>query len=199
MLVAFTFSGAVARLEARRDLIVREANAIGTAYLRIDVLPGPAQPALREAFRQYLDTRLEVYRHPLDSPASKGALDRSHRLQSAIWSGAVEACRQGGQAVVVLPALNEMIDLTATRAMALRMHPPRTIYVMLCILTLVSALLAGHGLAGSSARNRLHTLGFAAIFAITVFVILDIEYPRQGLIRVDAADQVLVELRATMK
>src|SRR5512147_455234 len=61
LLIAFTFSGAASRFDARRELIVEEANAIGTAYLRLDILPAGAQPALREKFRQYVETRLEVY------------------------------------------------------------------------------------------------------------------------------------------
>ena len=62
LLVAFTFSGAATRFDARRQLVVEEANAIGAAYLRLDVLPAAAQPALRARFREYLDSRLAAYR-----------------------------------------------------------------------------------------------------------------------------------------
>src|SRR3954469_5052213 len=62
LLIAFTFSGAASRFDARRQLIVEEANTIGTAYLRIDLLPAHSQPTLREKFRQYLDARLEIFR-----------------------------------------------------------------------------------------------------------------------------------------
>ncbi len=60
LLIAFTFSGAAARFEARRHLIIEEANDIGTAYLRLDMLPAEAQAALKEKFRQYVDSRLKV-------------------------------------------------------------------------------------------------------------------------------------------
>ena len=62
LVIAFTFSGAASRLDARRNLIVEEVNAIGTAYLRLDILPVDAQPSLRDGFRRYLDARIEVYR-----------------------------------------------------------------------------------------------------------------------------------------
>src|SRR6266508_4142450 len=62
LLLAFTFSGAPGRLDARRKLVAEEANTIGTAYLRLDLLAPESQPAMREQFRQYLDSRLEVYR-----------------------------------------------------------------------------------------------------------------------------------------
>ena len=72
LLVAFTFSGAAARFDTRRQLIVEETNAIGTAYLRLDLLPAEVQPTLRERFRQYLAARLEVYRKLPDMAAARG-------------------------------------------------------------------------------------------------------------------------------
>ena len=96
LLIAFTFSGAATRFEGRRHLIVEEANDIGTAYLRIHLLPASAQPALRELFRQYLDSRLETYRKLPDLAAAKAELERSLKFQGEIWSNAVEACRDSG-------------------------------------------------------------------------------------------------------
>ena len=203
LLIAFTFSGAASRFDARRDLIVQETNAIGTAYLRIDLLPAGAQPALRDLFRRYVDSRLETYRKMPDLRAVKLEFDRSIALQGEIWTQAVAASRLEGAppsaAMLLLPALNDMIDITTTRTMAVRMHPPLVIFAMLCGLGLASALLAGYGMAGGKSRNWLHMIGFAAVMAVAVYVILDIEFPRLGLIRVDAFDQALVELRATMK
>lgn len=202
LLMAFTFSGAASRFDGRRQLVAQEANAIGTAYLRLDLLPPAAQPALKEDFRRYLDARLAMFQNPAESAAAKAGLERSIRLQGLIWAQAVAACRSDVPPQVltlVLPALNEMIDITTTRAMAMNQHPPRVVYFMLGLLSLASALLAGHGMAEGRVRSWVHMLGFAALSAITIFLILDLEYPRLGLIRVDAADQVLVELRATMK
>ena len=61
LLIAFTFSGGASRFESRRQMVTEEANAIGTAYLRIDLLPEASQPVLRQLFREYLDSRLETY------------------------------------------------------------------------------------------------------------------------------------------
>ena len=200
LLMAFTFSGAASRYDGRRQLIVQEANAIGTAYLRLDLLAPQIRDGLRADFRQYLDARLGVFQSAPDSAPSRAALDRSVRLQNAIWSKAVSACKAEAQAppaMLLLPALNELFDITATRAMAAQTHPPLIIYLMLGALTLVGALFAGYSMAEGRA-SRTHLLGFAALFALTIFVILDLEYPRLGLIRVEAADQVLVDLRASM-
>jgi Ca2+/Na+ antiporter len=91
-----------------------------------------------------------------------------------------------------------MIDITTTRTMATQMHPPTIVFVMLFGLALAASLLAGYGMTGSKVRRWFHMLGFALVMAFVVYVILDIEYPRFGLIQVDAFDQALVDLRASM-
>ena len=202
LLIAFTFSGAAARFDARRHLIVEEANAIGTAYLRIDLLPPGTQPELRESFRQYLDARLAVYRALPDVAAAKAELARVTALQGEIWKQAVSACQQTASPstmTLVLSALNEMIDITTTRTVALQTHPPPVIFGMLAGLALASSVLAGYGMSGSKKRSWLHILGFAAMMAVTMYVIFDLEYPRIGFIRIDAFDQVLVDVRQSMK
>ena len=200
LLIAFTFSGAATRLEARRHLIVEEANAIGTAYLRLDLLSADAQKSLKEKFRRYVDLRLEVYKNLSDIDATKDAHARATAIQSEIWSDAVAASQAvfpKPAAMLLLPALNQMIDITTTRKVAAQIHPPSIIFIMLITLALLSALLAGYSMAGS--KSKVHMFVFAAILAITVFVIFDLEYPRLGLIRIDAADQLLVEVRQGMK
>ncbi len=201
LLVAFTFSGSVARFDARRHLVSEEAIRISTAWDRIHLLPASAQPGLRDLFRRYLDSRLETYRNPDDSEATKSAWDHSMKLQEEIWVEGVAAGQAAPTTVasmLFLPAVNQMIDITRTRLMATRMHPPPIVFAMLAAVALVGALLAGFHMAGGKARSWLHTVGFAAVLATTVYVILDIEYPRLGLIRVDAVDEVLIELRRSM-
>lgn len=201
LLLAFTFQGAAARFDVRRGLIVEEANNIGTAWLRIDVLPASAQPAMRELFRQYLDSRLETYRKISDPVAVRAELARTAQLQNEIWQHAIASHRDGTQpvGVLLLPALNQMFDIVTTRAMAIRTHPPLIVFIMLAILALASAFLAGHGMAGSKVRSWLHSIGFALILTITVYVIMDMEFPRLGFVRVDSFDEVLVTLRQGMK
>jgi hypothetical protein len=200
LLIAFTFTGAAARFDARRQLVTEEANDIGTAWLRLDLLPAGGQPALRESFRHYLDTRLEVYQKLPDLDASKAALTRSVALQGEIWTQSVAASREGpsSAAMLLLPALNQMIDITTTRTMASKTHPPLIIFAMLIVLTLVGALFAGYGMAAAKRRSWVHMLGFAFVMAAGVYIIVDLEHPRLGLIRVHTADQVLVELRQSM-
>jgi hypothetical protein len=201
LLIAFTFSGAASRFETRRQLVTEEANNIGTAWLRLDLLPPSAQPVLRDNFRRYADSRLEVYAKLPDLDAAHAALGQSSALQQEIWRLAVAACREApSQAtMLLLPALNQMFDITTTRTMAAKTHQPMIIFAMLIVLTLVSALLAGYGMAAAKRPSWVHMLGFAFIIAVAVYIIIDLEYPRMGLIQLHSADQVLVELRHSMK
>lgn len=202
LLVAFTFSGAASRFDNRRQLIVEETNAIGTAYLRLDLLPDGDRKVLRDAFRRYVDCRLSAYGKLPDLEAAHQELAKANTLQGEIWNRAATACRAENSSatpILLLPALNQMIDITTTRLMAGQIHPPAVVFLMLSGLMLVSSLLAGYGMASGRTRSWTHMLGLAAMLAITAYVIIDLEYPRLGLIRVDAFDQALVDLRASMK
>src|SRR3954462_9803686 len=96
LMIAFSFSGALSRFDTRPAQVGDEANAMGTAYLRIDLVPASAQPKLRETFRSYVDARIETYRRLPDIAAARVALAHSQELQGEIWSQAVAAVRTPG-------------------------------------------------------------------------------------------------------
>jgi len=180
---------------------VEEANDIGTAYLRIALLPATAQTPMRDLFRRYLDSRIETYRKVPDMAAVRAGLARSAELQGEIWTLAVSATRESGTAaapMLLLPALNAMIDITTTQTEAVRVHPPLILFVMLGTLTLACSLFAGYDMAIRSHLNLLYSVCFALVIAVTVYVIVDLEYPRVGFIRMSDSDQVLVDLRKSM-
>jgi hypothetical protein len=199
LLIAFTFSSGISRFEDRRELIVEETNYIGTAYLRIALLPQAAQPEMRSLLRSYVDSRLDVYRHIPDLEAAKAELDRGSQLQGQIWTHAIDHCKDQPTPcmMLLLPALNSMIDVTTTRTMASQFHPPMIIFILLIGFSLVAALVAGHGMRGA-APSWLHIIAFSLAMAMTVYVILDVEYPRLGFIRIHGTDQALVDLRKSM-
>jgi hypothetical protein len=200
LLIAFTFSGAAGRFEDRRNLIVAEANAVGTAYLRIDLLPAAAQGEMRDRFRRYLDARLAVYRVLPDLEAAYEHLASANRIQQEIWMRAVADSADSQPArMLLLPALNEMFDITTTRTMTAQAHPPAVVFGLLFVFALCAALLAGSAMARPQSRHWLHSATFAFALAGSVYVIIDMEFPRVGLIRVDAFDKVLVELRRSME
>lgn len=199
LLVAFTFSGAASRFEDRRHLITEEANDIGTAWLRLDLLPAAEQPAMRDLFKRYTDLRIEAYRHVRDEAGTDARIAEAQRLQGEIWRRAVAGVRSPeaapGAPQVLLPALNTMFDIVTTRSTATRNHPPLAIYLLLGVLCAVGSMLFGYSIGPSRNPNWLHRLAFAGIMALAIYVILDLEFPRRGLIRIDGEDKVLMELR----
>jgi hypothetical protein len=202
LLMAFTFSEAANRFSDRKLLIVEEVNAVGTAWKRIDLLPADAQPELRDGFRRYLDARIEAYRKASDEKAAAEAYTRAELAGQEIWAKATAANRPEivTPASALMPsALNTMFDIAEARKLATRMHPPLIIYVMLAVFALAGALLAGYGMAESQGRNWIHMIVFSLTIALAAYVILDLEYPRLGLIRIDHFDRALLELRASMK
>jgi hypothetical protein len=202
LVVAFTFSGAATRFNEKRALIAVEANCIETAYLRLQLLSPKEQPELQELFRRYADSRLEAYRKLPDTQAATLEMAKSKKIQKEIWTKAVAATQLPDSHVdagrLLLPSLNSMIDITTTRGMALQTHPPSVIYALLSILGLICSLLAGYRMSGCQRRSWLHLLSFTVMTVIIVFVIVDVEYPRAGLIRLQSFDQFLVDVREDM-
>jgi hypothetical protein len=202
LLLAFSFSGASARFEVRRQLIVQEANAIATAYQRLDLVPTADQSELRQLFRDYLDARLRGFERILDRPAAKEEFARAAGIAQQIWSRAVLASRSDttqNSSRLLLPALNQMSDVANQRAVALQTYMPELIFWLLVGIVLMSSLLAGYAMARRPRRSWLHMVFFSAIISLTIFVIFDFNYPRYGLIRIDAADKPLLELRDSMR
>jgi len=201
LLLAFTFSGAGSRYEHRYQLAIDEANAIGTAWLRLDALPAASQPPLRDAFRRYVEARIAMSPLGPGSDAYVKESARFHELQNLIWSGVMDALIASGQTPlygVVLTPINEMIDLTSTRDAASMLHPPAAVFVMLCVFLVVGAMYAGHAMAGKP-RSRFHMLAFPMVLSLVIFVIVDFEYPRFGFIRLNSVDAMFVDLRHSMQ
>jgi hypothetical protein len=195
LLLGFAFAGSMGRLEARRDLIVREANAINTAYLRIDILPPAYQGEIRGLFHAYLEARLQAYDN-LDSGRDfEASIVEASRLQQQIWAKAIAAAGQdpAGKSLIVT-SLNEMIDVTTARAVAWRTQLPTLILVLLLGVALLSSLLAGYGMGTSGRRHGFHGAIYAVAVSLTIYVVLDLDNPRSGMIRLDAAEQVLKQL-----
>ena len=156
---------------------------------------------MRGLFRSYLDSRIATYEKVPDMAAVKEELDRSAGLQGEIWTLAVTGVPESGPAaapMLLLPALNAMFDITTTRTEVSRHHPPLVVFGMLGVLALACALFAGYDMAVSGRLNPLHSVAFALVLSVTVYVIVDLEYPRIGMIRVDDSDQLLRQLRAGM-
>lgn len=202
LLLGFAFSQALGRFDDRRAMIVGEANAIGTAYLRLDLAPASAQAGLRQIFREYLDARISVYATPGDRDATDRSVAAAEAIQRRIWAAVVEAAASDPSqnvARVLVPAVNEMIDITTVRTVMLHVRIPRVILFLLIIVALCSAMTAGYAMAKRGRRSILHIVLYATSVAMTIYVILDLEHPRLGLIRLDTTDRLLEALRDSIR
>ncbi|MFY3974671.1 hypothetical protein ACOTHX_00705 [Achromobacter xylosoxidans] len=184
----------------RRNLLVLEVNAIGTAWLRIDLLAAPAQPALRDAFRRYVDERINYYRHVADLEAREAIAAKVAGLQKQIWQGSIQAANDSVPpfAASYINAVNEMFDVATTQSVAQKVHPPIMAYLFLGLLALVSAALVGMNLAVANRSGWMHQVVYALVMTAALYIIIDFEFPRIGTIRIDQSDALLLSQRQAM-
>jgi hypothetical protein len=184
LLVGFTFSMAASRFDERRELIVDEANAIGTTYLRAPLL-GPVGEELRALLRRYLDVRIAYYDAGADR-ARIGAMQREGAaLQRQMWSRALAVARADPRSTttpLVLASLNEAIDLAGKRLAALDNHVPPTIFVIVVLAAMTAAAAIGYTCGLIARRIWFGTLVMPVLLAIAVTFLLDLDRPRVGFI-----------------
>ncbi len=202
LLIGFTFNGATSRFDQRRLLVGKEVNAIGTAWQRIDALPSQLQDSVRVPFRRYVDALVMSYETPQRTQDWLREPPNVAQAQGETWVNAVKVCvsKEGDAArMLLLPGLNDMFGAVEEERFARRVHPPTVIFVVLGLTALAAALLAGFAISTSANRDWIHRVGVAAVIALAVYIIFEMEYPRLGLIRIRGADQALLDLRASMK
>jgi hypothetical protein len=200
LLLGFSFSATNARYDLRQRLVLDQANAVGTCYLRAGLLEKPYCDRIRESLRRYLRARLEYAAAGEDQARLSRANAEIERYLDDLWNVVEESNRHHPDAVrnsLIIAAANEVIDLSSTRAWAGRNHLPAPVLVLLIASVLVTGVLLGHS--SGQAQRRHPTLWLAAnlIFALVLFVVLDFDRPHRGLIRVDPTP--LVELESTLR
>jgi len=194
LLLGFTYAMSQARFETRRELVVEEANAIGTTYLRAKALPEPRSSQIQELLRQYLALRVEITIKIDDTPEKIREIDnRSKQLHSLIWSHASALARESPNAItsIFLQALNEMIDLHSKRLAAFRNRVPFSIYLVLLIVSIITLWLVGYYF-GRRQRGRILTTVVVLLLASVMWLIMDLDQPMRGSIK--TSQQSLIEL-----
>lgn len=197
LVLAFAFGAASDRLEHRRELVVNEANAIEVAYMRLDLLQPDHAAKVRGSFRDYFEARSNIYNDYRDDKRFAADLQECERQKEIIWREVMKGPRTYEATLLVVPAVNEMFDRGTERTVALQTHLPWLITAFLVSLAVISAVLAGRALYGPRG-GWLHRLLFSAVIALTVYVVIDLDHPRSGFIRVGAAEQAFTDLRELM-
>lgn len=196
-LIGFAFSGAASRYVDRLDIIVKEANAIGTAWLRADTLAEPARGRLKAALRDYTADRVALLQED-DMSAILARIAKAGSFHDRLWKAGLEGTQGNPSlALLVLPSLNDVIDLHTTHLSAARRHLPTAIFVALLVTAGLSLGLAafGHGQVGR--RFTMLDGMYGAVLAAALWMTIDLDYPRYGFIRTNIAP--MVETLAGMK
>ncbi len=196
LLIAFTFGLALDRYETRRALVVTEANALGTAWLRTALLENPA--GVRTALRDYTRARVTFSLAPSEKRAAADAAAAAQ--QEALWQAAIAALgnqKASPLAGTVLAPINEAIDTAATRSAALEARLPASVAVILGLYAIISAGMLGYVVARGGTRQNAASLLLFMMVTLSFVLIEDLDRPRDGAIQV--SQKPMVDALAAMK
>jgi len=183
-LIGFAFSGAASRFIDRADLIVKEANALGTAYLRADTIAEPQRSELKAAIKEYTTDRVTLLsREGRDQ--IEALLAKVGGLHERMWRSAIEATQGNAPLMaVVLPAINEVIDLHSVHLAMARRHLPIPIMAMLLGTAAIGVGMIGFGNGRVGRRFSVLDAVYGLALAAALWMTIDLDYPGIGLIRV---------------
>lgn len=187
LLLGFTVAMATDRYEARRRLVIDEANAISTTYLRAQAFQGASGKVLRSALVDYADGRRRAYLAG-DDPAKIADVERAADFQrNRIWAATLAALREpegAAMTTATLQATNDMFDIAASRQATLEARVPPPILLSLVAYAIVTAGLSGYGLGAYGVRHRVASTLLFLMVAVLITLVLDLDRPRSGGIRV---------------
>ena len=195
--LAFTFGMAASRHDARKQLVLDEANAVNTTYLRAEMLPQPYRGEIQIMLREYVDVRLQGTAHPEKLGA---AIARSEELQRLLWKQTVAVSEKHPSPIngIFITSLNLVIDLHAKRVTAsLRNRIPGTIWVALYLVAFLAMMAMGYHTGLSGSQRSIATVFQALAFSAVLILIADLDRPQEGLLKV--GQEAMVEVQTTMK
>ena len=196
-LIAFSFSGAGTRYVDRGDVIVAEANALGTAWLRADVLAEPQRSVLKAVIKEYTDDRV-VLLTSRDRPEMMRRLAKVGDLHGQMWAQALAGTEGNAPLMaVVLPSINDVIDFHTTHLALATRRLPVPILIVLLATSALSLVLVGFGNGHAGRRFPMLDSVYAIVLAVALWMTIDLDSPRQGIIQVRS--QPLVDALASMK
>jgi hypothetical protein len=197
LLLSFTFGMSATKYETRRQLIVSETNEIGTTILRSDMYPDSVRNLLRANLKNYLETRINYYTAGDDEEIIRNTLEQSDSISNIIWRQVAVLSHDLNNRVAseqMIPSVNAMIDIVTTRESARRSAVPKMVLIVLCTLILVSAFLSGYG-SKNLERNKVLVVAFAFITTLALYLVVDLDKPRQGFVNLNSTEQLMVNLR----
>jgi hypothetical protein len=198
LLLAFSFSMAGARFEARRDALVALSASFRTAVLRTSLYPEPERMGLRRELRGYLEARIAFCEAPYDSVLIKRTLVRADTAIGRVWRRVARLAPNPRYELAtdkMVDALGEVTTNGIVRQASLRAHVPDAIVYMLFVIALVTAFFSGYVSANRARFDWLAVITFHALVTLVIFVTLDLDRPRRGIIRLTDVQEILVDQR----
>jgi hypothetical protein len=193
LLLGFTYALAADRHDDRTELQVSEANALSTAYLRAGLVTDPSRSELRRILRQYVDVAAQYDDVIDDRVKFTEGFQRAERALQNLWIAGVRAIegREPTEAdSLLLQSLNDVIDLHERRIAAFEYRVPQVILLLLFFLAVASLALTGYGIGLNGSRKFFLTTGLAILVAAILLVIIDLQHPQQGFIRVSQKSMI---------
>jgi hypothetical protein len=195
-LLAIATGMAADRFDARRGLVLQEANSIGTTYLRAGYLPDPYGPRLQRLLREYVPLRIVKSQDGLEAKIA-----RSVELQNDMWAITERLAREHGDLPVVaifVDSLNETIDLHESRITAgLYSRVPPTVIWFLVAGVIFSVGMVGYNAGLAERRSMISAVVLAVALSAVLGLVVDLDRPSGGLIRTN--QQPLVDLRNSIE
>lgn len=196
LLLSFTFSMSSSRHERRVQIIIEETNNIGTAILRADLYPDSIRKAFRKDFKDYLEARITFYSAKADLAKIKQSLDEGNRLQAILWERASSLGRDKDnlhRTAQMIPALNAMFDIVTTGSAETMNKVPEIIIYLLFLICMTASLMVGY--AAGVKPDWTMVISFSLMISMTVYLIIDLDRPRRGVITMDMVNQYVIQLR----
>jgi len=195
-LIGFAFSGAASRFIERQDIIVKEANALGTAYLRAGTIAEPQRGELKAALKEYTTDRVRLLSGEKRDQIEL-MLAKVTGLHERMWRSAIKGTQDNAPLMaVVLPPINEVIDLHSTHLALARRHIPLPIIALLLGTAAIGVGLLGFGNGRVGRRFSLLDSVYGVVLAVALWMTIDLDYPGMGILRV--SNRTVVETLATM-
>lgn len=199
LLIGFTFAMATTRYDSRKQVMLTEANAIGTTYLRTHLLDEPRGEALRASLRRYVDQRLALADAGADRRRVGEAIRASAFLEDEIWSSVAEAARADPHSVAIgqlVQATNDMIDNSEAYTFSLEHPVPPTVFLVLILVATIAMTTVGYSCGLERMRLALGMLTMPLLLAAVIVLVFDIAHPRLGIVGVH--DQSLIRLKQSL-
>jgi hypothetical protein len=197
LVLAFTFSLAAGRFDDRRLVVLEEANAIGTAYLRARLLPEPERTEVARLLREYVVVRIRG----VQEGKPDEAIARSEALHDQLWTAAASAATKNEQSImtgVFIQALNNVIDVHSKRVMlGLRSRIPVVIWAGVFGLALLGTTAVGYQAALTTSRRSPAMIGLILTFAVVFWIITDLDRGQQGLLQI--SQRSMLDLQRSMQ